>query len=213
MPAASAGRRHPHQAAHRQRPEQPAGLTFGARVDLRPGASPSSSLYLFKGLGAYFSTYLMTDVGQRVVRDLRNLLFRHILGQSAGFFSRRTSGQLMSRHHQRRAADPAGGLGDASAICCAKALSLVGFACLLFYYDYRLALVCRDRRAAGRLPAGAPRPAGPADEPTQSGRARAAVAHHRRGLHRPSHRQGVRRGGARSGAVQAARPSACTAPT
>ena len=27
--------------------------------------------------------YLMTDVGQRVVRDIRNRLFRHILGQSA----------------------------------------------------------------------------------------------------------------------------------
>ena len=39
----------------------------------------------------------MTDVGQRVVRDLRNLLFRHILGQSAAFFSLQTSGRLMSR--------------------------------------------------------------------------------------------------------------------
>ena len=47
---------------------------------------------LFKGLGAYLSTYLMTDVGQRVVRDLRNRLFRHILDQSAGS-SRGTSGR------------------------------------------------------------------------------------------------------------------------
>ena len=41
-------------------------------------------VYLVEGLGAYFSGYLMTDVGQRVVRDLRNQLFRHILDQSAG---------------------------------------------------------------------------------------------------------------------------------
>ena len=41
--------------------------------------------------------YLMTDVGQRVVRDLRNVLFRHILGQSAAFFSSQTTGRLMSR--------------------------------------------------------------------------------------------------------------------
>ena len=39
----------------------------------------------------------MTDVGQRVVRDVRNQLFGHILGQSAAFFARRTTGQLMSR--------------------------------------------------------------------------------------------------------------------
>ena len=39
----------------------------------------------------------MTDIGQRVVRDIRDQLFRHILDQSAAFFSRRTTGQLMSR--------------------------------------------------------------------------------------------------------------------
>ena len=55
------------------------------------------ALYLIKGIGAYLSGYLMTDVGQRVVRDLRNILFTHILGQSAAFFSAQTSGKLMSR--------------------------------------------------------------------------------------------------------------------
>ena len=53
--------------------------------------------YLAKGLGAYFSAYLMTDIGQRVVRDLRDQLFRHILDQSAAFFSRWSTGPLMSR--------------------------------------------------------------------------------------------------------------------
>ena len=54
-------------------------------------------LNLLKGIGSYGSSYLMTDVGQRVVMDLRNALYRHILGQSAGFFAQRTTGQLMSR--------------------------------------------------------------------------------------------------------------------
>src|SRR5918995_955601 len=45
------------------------------------------TFYVLKGLSAYVSGYLMTDVGQRVVRDIRNVLFRHILGQSAAFFS------------------------------------------------------------------------------------------------------------------------------
>src|SRR6188508_2615963 len=43
------------------------------------------AVYLLKGIGSYVSSYLMVDVGQRVVMDLRNQLFRHILGQSAGF--------------------------------------------------------------------------------------------------------------------------------
>ena len=48
-------------------------------------------LYLVKGMGSYLSTYLMAGVGQRVVMDLRNALYRHILDQSAAFFSQRTT--------------------------------------------------------------------------------------------------------------------------
>jgi subfamily B ATP-binding cassette protein MsbA len=97
--------------------------------------------YFAKGLGAYFSTYLMTDIGQRVVRDIRDQLFRHILDQSAGFFSRRTSGQLMSRitndvnQVQQAVSETIGDL-------LREGLSLVGFAAVLFWLDYRLALVC-----------------------------------------------------------------------
>jgi subfamily B ATP-binding cassette protein MsbA len=55
------------------------------------------AVYVLKGIGSYISSYLMADVGQRVVMDLRNALFGHILDQSAGFFAQRTTGQLMSR--------------------------------------------------------------------------------------------------------------------
>ena len=116
-------------------------LTFwGIRVDLRTWSLAVLGSYLFKGLGAYFSTYLMTDVGQRVVRDLRNQLFRHILNQSAGFFSRRTSGQLLSgitndvQQIQLAVSETVGDL-------LREGLSVFGFACLMFYYDYKLALV------------------------------------------------------------------------
>ena len=54
-------------------------------------------LYFLKGIGSYLSSYLMANVGQRVVMDVRNALYRHILGQSAGFFSQKSTGQLMSR--------------------------------------------------------------------------------------------------------------------
>jgi len=99
------------------------------------------TLYLIKGVGAYLSGYWMTDVGQRVVRDLRNLLFTHILGQSAAFFSSQTSGRLMSRitndvaQIQQAVSETLGDLARES-------LALIGFAALLFYYDARLALVC-----------------------------------------------------------------------
>jgi hypothetical protein len=55
------------------------------------------AVYLLKGIGSYVSSYLMADVGQRVVMDLRNDLYRHILGQSAGFFAHGATGRLLSR--------------------------------------------------------------------------------------------------------------------
>lgn len=98
-------------------------------------------LYLFKGAGSYASAYLMADVGQRVVMDLRNALFRHLLDQSAGFFAQRTTGQLMSRLNndvaqvQQVVSETVGDLAR-------ETLALLGYAGLLFYYDARLALVC-----------------------------------------------------------------------
>src|SRR3954447_22258359 len=53
--------------------------------------------YFLKGLGAYFSSNLMEGLGHRVVMVVRNQLFRHMLDQSAAFFSRRTVGQLLSQ--------------------------------------------------------------------------------------------------------------------
>jgi subfamily B ATP-binding cassette protein MsbA len=96
--------------------------------------------YLAKGLGSYFSTYLMTDIGQRVVRDIRQQLFAHILDQSAAFFSRKTTGQLMSRltndvgQVQQAVSETVGDI-------LREGLSVIGFAGLMFYYDWKLALV------------------------------------------------------------------------
>jgi len=50
-----------------------------------------------KGLCLYYSNYGMSHVGQAVVMDLRNTLYRHILGQSMGFFALNSTGHLMSR--------------------------------------------------------------------------------------------------------------------
>jgi subfamily B ATP-binding cassette protein MsbA len=97
--------------------------------------------YVAKGAGAYFSAYLMADIGQRVVRDLRNRLHRHILFQSAGFFARRSTGQLLSRvtndvgQVQHAVSETIGDLLQES-------LALVGYAFMLFYWDKGLALVC-----------------------------------------------------------------------
>lgn len=97
--------------------------------------------YGLKGIGSYFSSYLMADVGQHVVLDLRNAVFRHTLGQSAAFFKARSTGQLLSRltndigQVQQVVSETLGDL-------LRESMAVVGFAGLLFYYDAGLALVC-----------------------------------------------------------------------
>ncbi len=98
-------------------------------------------LSVCKGLAAYFSAYLMTDVGERLVRDLRSRLFGHILAQSAGFFARTTTGALMSRitndigRIQQAVAQTLGDL-------LRESVTLLVYAGILLYLDTGLALVC-----------------------------------------------------------------------
>jgi subfamily B ATP-binding cassette protein MsbA len=104
-------------------------------------ASAIVGLNVLKGLGSYSSSYLMAWVGQRVVADVRDALYQHILRQSASFFAKRTTGQLMSRINndvgqvQQAVSETAGDLAR-------ETLALVGFSALLFYYDAWLAIFC-----------------------------------------------------------------------
>lgn len=114
-------------------------LPAGDQVGLICGALVG--LYLAKGAGAYFSVYLMADAGQRLVRDLRTALFGHMLGQSAVFFGRSTTGRLLSRitgdvaRVQHVVSETCGDL-------LRESFALIAFAVLLFHQDARLALVC-----------------------------------------------------------------------
>ena len=97
-------------------------------------------LALAKGVGSYFSAFLMADVGQRLVRDLRNDLFRHTLGQSAGFFARHSTGSLMSRmmHDVTRIQQVVTvTLGD----LLRESITVFGLTVWLCFLDLRLALV------------------------------------------------------------------------
>ena len=117
-----------------------ADLRAAIGSEFRIIAAAILGLGLAKGLGSYFSVFLMADVGQRVVRDLRNELFRHIVRQSAGFFARHTTGGLMSRmmHDIMRIQQVVTvTLGD----LLRESITIVGLAALLCLLDARLTLV------------------------------------------------------------------------
>ena len=110
----------------------------------------------------------MTDIGQRVVRDLRDQLFKHILDQSAAFFSRWSTGPLMSRitndvgQVQQAVSETVGDL-------LREGLALRRLRGVAVLLGCRPRAGLRHRRAAGGLSAG---PAGAAGPPQRPGAAR-----------------------------------------
>jgi subfamily B ATP-binding cassette protein MsbA len=55
------------------------------------------ALWLLKNVFEFFQTYLMNDVAQRVIRDVKNIIYRKYLTLSMDFYSRNPTGKLMSR--------------------------------------------------------------------------------------------------------------------
>ncbi|HSF15545.1 MAG TPA: ABC transporter transmembrane domain-containing protein [Vicinamibacteria bacterium] len=97
-------------------------------------------LYLGKGLFSYFATYLMSWVGQRTVMDLRNRLYQHVIRQSVGFFKRQSTGTLMS-HITNDVERIQLAVSEAFGDLLMQSFALVGYGALLFYYDWRLAII------------------------------------------------------------------------
>ena len=54
-------------------------------------------LFLLKGLFSFLHGYLMNDVSQRVMRDMRLRLYRTIQNLSLDYFSKKRTGELVSR--------------------------------------------------------------------------------------------------------------------
>ena len=54
-------------------------------------------LYTVKGAAYYGQAYLMGYVGQKVIFDLRNILYGHLVNHSLSFFAHRKTGELLAR--------------------------------------------------------------------------------------------------------------------
>jgi ATP-binding cassette subfamily B protein len=88
---------------------------------------------------SYAQTYLTGWVGERILADLRNNLFRHLQQLSLGFFERNRAGVIISRlTNDVEAIDQLVTDGVTSLV--QNTLTLLGTAILLFVLDWRLAL-------------------------------------------------------------------------
>lgn len=95
---------------------------------------------LAKGLSEFFATYFINFIGHSVVKDLRNLLYSRMIGQSMAFFSAHSTGRLMSAItsdiEQIQSA-----VSQVSADLLKHSFTLVGLLAVIFYVDWRLALI------------------------------------------------------------------------
>lgn len=91
-----------------------------------------------KGLGRFLQEYFINTAGQMVVQDIRKDLYGHSLSLSMGYYSRSSTGNVMSR-----ILNDVGTLQSASADVLVdgtrESLTLVGLTALAFYTDWRLA--------------------------------------------------------------------------
>ena len=87
----------------------------------------------------YGQTYFTGWTGERMLADLRNLLFRHLQRLSLGFYERNRAGVIISRlTNDVEALDQLVTDGVTSLV--QNSLTLVGTAVILFFLDWRLAL-------------------------------------------------------------------------
>jgi ATP-binding cassette subfamily B protein len=90
-------------------------------------------------VATYGQTYFTGWTGERMLADLRNLLFRHLQRLSLGFYERNRAGVIISRlTNDVEALDQLVTDGVTSLI--QNTLTLVGTAIVLFFLDWRLAL-------------------------------------------------------------------------
>ena len=95
---------------------------------------------LIKGASEYFATYFVNYVGHSVVKDLRNRLYSKIIEQSMAFFARNPTGILMSSITSD-IDKVQNAVSQVSADSLQQTFTLLSLLAVLFYLDWKLALV------------------------------------------------------------------------
>lgn len=114
-------------------------------IQTKPDALARVSLLLLlyyagKGVFSFTSSYLMTSIGLRVVRNLRNELYRHIMFQSMAFFSGQKTGDLTAKviSDTDRIQDA---VSKTLTDLIKETLTVAGLLIVVFTLDWKLALI------------------------------------------------------------------------
>jgi len=97
-------------------------------------------LFILKGIFGFFQSYLMSDIGQRVVRDIRLRLYSKLHSLSLDYFIYKRGGELISRiTNDVKLVENAVSYGSTDLIY--QSLQVVLFTFLIFFIHARLALI------------------------------------------------------------------------
>lgn len=98
------------------------------------------AVFFFRGIFFYGQTYLMSYIGQKVIIDLREKLYRHLQCLSLSFYEQRQTGELMS-YVTNDVAAVQGGIVDNMIELVTESSILIGSLVFMFYLDWKLSLL------------------------------------------------------------------------
>ncbi|MCM8780696.1 MAG: ABC transporter ATP-binding protein/permease [Candidatus Omnitrophica bacterium] len=98
------------------------------------------ALFLFKGLFSFLQGFIMSDIGQRVVRDIRSKLYAKMQSLSLDYFTHKRGGELISRiTNDVKLVENAVSYGSTDLVY--QSLQVILFTFLIFYIHAKLALI------------------------------------------------------------------------
>ena len=97
-------------------------------------------LYVVRGAGAYLGTYASAWVGNKVVMDLRDQMFRRMLALPLGYFHDNTTGNLISRF-TFDAAQVTAAATNVVMVLVKDSVTILGLLTYLLYLDWELTLI------------------------------------------------------------------------
>ncbi len=95
------------------------------------------AIYFIKGISFYIKDYLLNNTGQRIIMDIRNIVYDHVQNLSLGYFSRNKTGQILSRmtndvvNMQNAVMSITGIVGES--------MNFLGFLTVVFLMNWKLA--------------------------------------------------------------------------
>lgn len=97
-------------------------------------------LFLFRGIGGFLGQYASAWVGNKVVMDLRDQMFRRMLALPLGYFHDHTTGNLISRF-TFDVAQVTAAATQVVTVLVKDSLTIIGLFAYLLYVDWKLTMI------------------------------------------------------------------------